>query len=113
MGSATETKRSTRCWQSLPELTVGNGFKILRACSRGHTKYSNVLDLKSRHFLRSFRRERDKRSKTQPRGGTQKGGHYYDMSQLREQLAQAPRLLLANMERFLLAKYKPIPYKEP
>src|SRR6185369_15985303 len=42
-----------------------------------------------------------------------KGGHYYDMPQIHEQLTQAPRPLLANMERFLLDRYKPIPDLEP
>jgi hypothetical protein len=42
-----------------------------------------------------------------------KGGHYYDMPQIHEQLAQDPRPLLLNMKRFLMDEFNPIPDKEP
>jgi hypothetical protein len=42
-----------------------------------------------------------------------KGGHHYDLTQIREQLSQALRPLLANTGSSLLDKYPPIPDKEP
>ena len=42
-----------------------------------------------------------------------KGGHYYDLPQIHDQLAKAPRPLLLNMQRFLLEDFKPIPDTRP
>jgi hypothetical protein len=38
---------------------------------------------------------------------------YYDIPQIRQQLAQAPMPLLNNMKRFFLDEFKPIPDQEP
>jgi hypothetical protein len=43
----------------------------------------------------------------------EKGAHDYDLPRIREQLAQAPRPLLDNIQRFLVDEFKPIPDKEP
>jgi hypothetical protein len=97
------------------EPTVGNGIKILRAAMQKGpyaTKYSNVFDLKSGDvFLFPFP-DREDEVKFNLAAELKKGGHYYDMPQIYDQLTQAPRPLLANMER-LLDKYKPIPDREP
>lgn len=99
-----------------PEPTVANGAKILRAClqeGQYATKYFNIFDLKSGDiFLYPFPKRNDQ-VKFNLAAELKKGGHYYDMPQIHEQLTQAPRPLLANMERFLLDKYQPIPDKEP
>jgi hypothetical protein len=99
-----------------PEPAVTNGFKILRNCrQRGQyaTKYSNVYDLKSGDiFLYPFP-DRDDEVKFNLAAELKKGGHYYDMPQIREQLTQAPRPLLLNMKRFPVDEFKPIPDKEP
>jgi len=98
------------------EPTAANGFRILRACAqKGQyaTKYSNVYDLKSGDiFLLPFP-DRDDEVKFNLAVELKKGGHYYDMPQIHEQLAQAPRPLLANMKRLLLDEFKPIPDNEP
>jgi hypothetical protein len=97
--------------------TVTNGVSILRAClQKGEfaTKYSNIFDLKSGDvFLLPFPDRNDRQVKFNLAAELKKGGHYYDMPEIREQLLQAPRPLLANMERSLLNKYQPIPDKEP
>ena len=98
------------------EPVVGNATKILRAArQKGEyaTKYSNVFDLTSGDiFLFPFP-NRDDEVKFNLAVELKKGGHYYDMPQIRQQLKQAPRPLLVGMERLLLDKYKPIPDKEP
>ena len=98
------------------ESSVANGAKILRAClqkGKYATRYSNIYDLKSGDiFLFPFP-ERDDQVKFNLASELKKGGHYYDMPQIHEQLAQPPRPLRANMERSSLDKYQPIPDKEP
>jgi hypothetical protein len=98
------------------EPTVGNGIKILRASMQKGpyaTKYSNVFDLKSGDiFLFPFP-DREDEVKFNLAVELKKGGHYYDMRQIQEQVTQAPRPLLANMERFLMDRYQPITDREP
>src|SRR6185369_1805347 len=80
------------------EPTVGNGVRILRAAMQKGpyaTKYSNVFDLKSGDiFLFPFP-DREDEVKFNLALELKKGGHYYDMPQIHEQLTQAPRPLLA------------------
>lgn len=96
--------------------TVENGAKILRACMQKGmyaTKYFNIFDLKAGDIFLFPSPQKDDQVKFNLKAELRKGGHYYDMPQIREQLAQAPRALLPNMERCLLDKYKPIEDKEP
>jgi hypothetical protein len=99
-----------------PEPTAINAFKILRDCRQPGqyaTKYSNVFDLKTGDiFLYPFP-DQDDEVKFNLAAELKKGGHYYDMPQIKEQLAQAPRPLLLNMKRFPIDEYKPIPDREP
>jgi hypothetical protein len=93
------------------QATVANGAKILRACMQKGmyaTKYFNICDI----FLYPSP-EKDDQVKFNLKAELQKGGHYYDMPQIHQQLAQPQRALLPNMERFLLDKYKPIEDNEP
>lgn len=96
--------------------TVSNGAKILRAAlQKGQyaTKYSNIFDLKSGDIFLFPSPDRDEEMEFNLEVELKKGGHYYDMPQIREQLSQAPRPLLASMGRFLMDRYKPIPDQEP
>ena len=99
-----------------PEPTVTNGFKILRDCRQPGeyaTKYSNIYDLKSGDiFLYPFPGSDDE-VKFNLAVELKKGGHYYDMPQLKEQLTQAPQPLPLNLKRFPMDEFKPIPDKEP
>jgi hypothetical protein len=99
-----------------PDPTVANGFKILRDCRQPPpypTVYANIYDLKSGTiFLYPFP-GRDDEVKLKLTAELEKGAHYYDMPQIREELTQAPRPLPINMKRFPLDEYKPIPDKEP
>jgi hypothetical protein len=99
-----------------PKPTVANGAQLLRAClqkGKYATKYSNIFDLKSGDiFLFPFP-DREEQVKLNLKAELKKGGHYYDMPEIHEQLAQAPRPLLACMDPSLLDQYQPIPDKEP
>lgn len=99
-----------------PEPTTANAFKILRDCRQPGqftTKYSNIFDLKTGDiFLYPFPGEDDE-VKFNLAAELKKDGHYYDMPQIKEQLAQAPQSLLLNMKRFPVNEYKPIPDREP
>ena len=99
-----------------PQPTVTNGFKILRDCRQKGpyaTKYSNVYDLKSGDIFLYPLPDRDDEVKLNLAVELKKGGHYYDMPQIHEQLTQAPGPLLLNMKRFPMDEFKPIPDKEP
>jgi hypothetical protein len=99
-----------------PEPTVANGARILRAClQKGQyaTKYFNIFDLKSGDIFLFPDPAQDDQVKFNLAAELKKGGHYYDMPQIHEQLTQAPQPLLANMEGSALDKYQPIPDKEP
>lgn len=99
-----------------PKPTVTNGFEILRSCRQkgpSATKYSNVYDLKSGDiFLYPFP-DRDDDVKFNLAVELKKGGHYYDMPQIQEQLAHELLPLLRNMTRFPMDGFKPIPDNEP
>jgi hypothetical protein len=98
-----------------PEPTLANGAAILRACvqpGEGGTKYSNVFDLKSGDIF-LFPSPQNEHVTLNLATELAKGGHYYDIPQIREQLAQAPRPLLNNMKRFVLDEFQPLPDQEP
>jgi hypothetical protein len=99
-----------------PEPTIANGVTILRACmQKGQyaTKYSNVFDLKSGDIYLFQFHERGDSVKFNLAVELKKGGHYYDMPQIRQQLSQAPLPLLINMKRFFLDEFPPIPDPDP
>lgn len=99
-----------------PQPTVPDGFIILRDCRQPGqyaTKYSNIFDLKSGDiFLYPFP-GRDDEVKLNLARELKKGAHYYDLPQIKEQLAQAPRPLPASLQRFPVDAFKPLPDQEP
>ena len=109
-------------WQTLadrlaksPAPTVANGVAILNACLQSGatpTRYSNVFDLKTGEMVLF----------PTPGGGESmslflaaelaKGGHYYDLPQLRTQLTAAPRPIPNNLKRFFLDEFQPLADQE-
>lgn len=92
------------------EPTESNGTNILRAClqkGKSATRYFNVFDVKSGEIFLFPIPDRNDEVKLNIPVELRKGAHYYDMSKIHKQLKQAPRPLLANMERFTLES-KPI-----
>ncbi len=106
----------TKMLSESTEPTVANGLPILRACAQkgeNPTQYSNIFDLRSGH-IRMFP------STTDPRGvklalaaELAKGGHYYDIPRLREQIDQPPVPLRMELKRFPLDKLTPVADQEP
>ncbi len=99
-----------------PEATVSNGARILRGClQRGPTatKYSNVFDLKTSEIFLFPDPERD--ASVHFNLGTElaKGGHYYDIPQIRRQRTESLLPLRNNMKSVFLDQVQPIPDKEP
>ncbi|WP_414660458.1 hypothetical protein [Horticoccus sp. 23ND18S-11] len=99
-----------------PPSTVASASAILRACVQpgaGGTKYSNVFDLKSGGIV-LFPDPRANESVTLNLATElAKGGHYYDMGRIREQLGTAPRPLLNAMKRFFLDEFQPVADTKP
>ena len=99
-----------------PETRVDKGFEILKACMQyGEygTKYSNIFDLKSNDIYLQILSGQNNGVKLNLMSELKKGGHYYDIPHINEQLSQEPQSLLLNMKRFPLDEFKPIPDKEP
>lgn len=98
------------------EPTLANGAAILRAClqtGRTGTKYSSIYDLRSREiFLFQFP-EQAEGVTLNLAAELKKGAHFYEIPGLREQLTQAPKPLLDNMQRLFMEQFKPIPDPEP
>ena len=88
---------------------------MMRAClqpGETPTRYSNVFDLKSGDIFLFENPERDSSFKLNLAAELAKGGHYYDIPQVRKQIAQPLAPLLHNMKRFFLGRVQPIPDKE-
>jgi hypothetical protein len=86
-----------------PKPTVANGFKILCACRQPGqyaTKYSHIDDLKSGDIYLYPIPNSDDEVTFNLAAELKKGGHYYDMSTIHEEMAQAPRPLLPVMMRY-------------
>ena len=99
-----------------PQPTVKNGAAILRACLQPGefaTKYSNVFDLRSGDIFLFDNPERDDSVKVNLAAELAKGGHYYDLPQIRRQLHHPLLPLLTNMKHELLDRVQPIADKEP
>jgi hypothetical protein len=96
--------------------TVANGVAILRACLQAGkyaTKYSNVFDLNSGDIFLFMSPDQDAGVKLNLAVELAKGAHYYDLPQVRRQLAQPLLPLVNNLKRFLLDDFRPVPDREP
>jgi hypothetical protein len=85
------------------EPNVSNGVKVLQAClqkGRNMTRYFNIFDVKSGDIFLYPTPKKNDEVKLNLAEELSKGSHYYDMPKIHKQLNQAPRPLLANMERF-------------
>lgn len=86
-----------------PKPAVANGFKILCACRQPGqyaTKYSHIDDLKSGDLYLYPIPDSDDEVTFNLAAELKKGGHYYDMPTIHEEMAQAPRPLLPIMMNF-------------
>jgi hypothetical protein len=77
------------------------------------TKYSNVYDLKSGDIFLFANPGSGRYVKRNLQAELAKGGHYYEVPQIRRQFTESPRPLLPTMKRVLLSQMQPIPDAEP
>ena len=99
-----------------PEPTVSNAITLLQAClqkGKYATKYANVFDLKSGDIFLFPNPKSDNPVKFNLAAELSKGGHYYDIPEIHQQLTQPPKPLLNNMKRFVFDQYKPISDPDP
>jgi hypothetical protein len=99
-----------------PEPSEANGFKILRDCRQPGqyaTRYSNIYDLKSGDIYLYPAPESDDEVTFNLAAELKKGGHYYNMPAIHEEMSRSLQPLLSNMQRRHLDAFKPIPDKEP
>lgn len=95
-----------------PAPTVANGAAILRACLQpgpGGTKYSNVFDLKSGGIVLFPEPARDESVTLDLAAELARGGHYYDLAKIREQLDAPAQPLPNTMKRFYLDSFTALP----
>jgi len=99
-----------------PEPTLAASSAILRACVQpgdGGTKYSNVFDLKSAEIVLFPDPRRNDPVRLTLAAELAKGGHYYEVRRIRDQLLASPQALRNNMKRFFLDEFPPIADAEP
>lgn len=99
-----------------PQPTLANGTAILRACLQpgdGGTKYSNVFDLNSGEIVVFPTPSLADAVHLDLAAELAKGGHFYDLPHLREQLAARPRPLPPELTRFYLDRFTPLADQEP
>ncbi|WP_276373976.1 hypothetical protein [Chryseolinea sp. H1M3-3] len=95
----------------VPQPTVKSGLPILQACfQQGQyaTKYSTVYDLRSGEIFLALPGSQEPEIKISLSSELAKGGHYYNMPDIKQQLSQQPIPLSQGMKRFIWDGYLPI-----
>jgi hypothetical protein len=96
--------------------SIINGLAILKACKQEGmyaTKYSSVYDLKTGEIDLFSSPEKVESTRLDLNAELKKGGHFYDIPAISQQLSQPPRPLTADMKRYLWEGYEPFPADEP
>ncbi len=105
-----------QCITNDSSITVANGASILHAClqqGKYATKYSNIFDLKSGDiYLYQFHQHVES-MRVNLATELRKGGHYFEMEQIHQQLPLPVRPLLLNMRRIVIDEFPPISDPEP
>ena len=79
-----------------PQPSIESGLPILQAClqqGKYATKYSSVYDLNSGEIFLAFSDSQEAEIKMNLSTELTKGGHYYDMPDIKKQISEAPRSL--------------------
>jgi hypothetical protein len=95
--------------------SIESGLPILRACSQQGkyaTKYSSVYDLRSGEILLTFPGSEEE-IKINLVAELAKGGHYYDLPDIKRQLGQELHQLSQTMKRFISDGYTPVANPDP
>lgn len=96
--------------RKMPPPTPEKAANILQAClqpGEGGTKYSNVFDLRAGTIL-IYPSLSNPPIELSLAAELAKGGHYYDIPKLNEQLGNALQPLLPAMQRFYLDQFQPL-----
>lgn len=96
--------------------TLESGLPILRACRQEGqyaTKYASVYDLRSGDIYLTSLAGKEESVQLNLAAELKKGGHFYDLPRLPQQLAQPSVPLLPDMKRYLAEGYEPLPADEP
>jgi hypothetical protein len=96
--------------------SMENGLPILKACRQDGmyaTKYSSVYDLTTGNISLVSLTNNTESTTLNLATELKKGGHYYDIPAIGNQLSQPPVPLLADMKRYLSEGYEPFPVDEP
>lgn len=94
----------------MPAARLADGFKILRSCNQGGefpTRYSNIFDLK-KGMVHILTPGSESPVSLNFQEQIAKGGIYYDLAKLGEQIKEPARALLPNMRRLPLDSAKTI-----
>ncbi|MBL7840941.1 MAG: hypothetical protein JNJ75_12410 [Cyclobacteriaceae bacterium] len=95
--------------------SINEGAEILRQCvvpGDGGTKYSNSYDLKTGEIVFYNFANPNENTKLNLFEELKKGGHYYETSNISNQIHQTVMPLTLNMHRHILTMYKPLPNQE-
>ena len=87
-----------------PQPNIESGLPILQACyqqGKYATKYSSIYDLNSGEIFLTFSDSQEAKIKINLSTELAKGGHYYDMPDIKKQLSEAPRPLGRGIKRFI------------
>jgi hypothetical protein len=109
-------KQLSKLLPKSPEPTVSNAIKLLQAClQKGQyaTKYANVFDLKSGDIFLFPNAKPKNPVRFNLTKELAKGGHFYDIPKIHQQMTQPPKPLLNNIKRFVFDQYKPISVPDP
>jgi hypothetical protein len=96
--------------------TLANGLPILRACRQQGpyaTKYASVYDLCHGAIYLTTLAGKEDSIRLDLATEFKKGGHFYDLPLIQQQVVQPPVALLADMKRYLGEGYEPFPAEEP
>jgi hypothetical protein len=96
--------------------SMNEGAEILRQCvvpGNGGTKYSNSYDLKTGEIVFYGFANPNEITKFNLSEELKKGGHYYETSNISNQVHQPVMPLTLNMHRHILTMYKPLLNQEP
>ncbi len=96
--------------------SLENGLPILQACrQQGQyaTKYASVYDLRSGEINLVSLAGKEESVRLDLAAELKKGGHFYDLPLIKQQVLQPPAPLLADMKRYLGEGYEPFPADEP
>lgn len=105
-----------KLYNSKSSTDVNEGAEILRQCvatGDGGTKYSNSYDLTTGDIVFYQFGNKNLNTKLNLFAELEKGGHYYEPSQIAIQIKQPLRPLMLNMNRHILFNYKPLTGQEP